>query len=328
MSEMQKLRELSARCGNDPLQVQAAGGNTSLKQDGVMWIKASGTWLADSLTSDNFVPLDFKSLSSALAADDPATETCLAFVRADLNPSGLRPSIETSVHALMRQAVVVHVHCVDTIAWAIGADAEQALKVPLAGFDYVFVPYARPGRELAAAIAARIAPDTNVLILQNHGLVVAADTVAAAEVLLNTVRAALRRVVRQAVPPDLQALTAECAAHGYRPATDPEVHALATDRACLARAVGQVYYPDHAIFLGVGVATDYASNAPLVAREGLGVAISPTALRAVEPMGRCLADVLRRVGNYEKLRSLSPQDIGRLLNWDAEKYRQSLAKRA
>lgn len=325
MSEMQLLKELSARCGNDPLQVQAAGGNTSLKQDGVMWIKASGTWLADSLTSNNFVPLDFEALSKALAADDPACESCLAFVRTDLNPSGLRPSIETSVHALMRQAVVVHVHCVDTIAWAIGADAEQALKAPLAGFSYAFIPYARPGRELAAAIAARITPSTDVLILQNHGLVVAAASVAEADVLLARVRAALRREVRPSGQPDLSKLAAECAAHGYRVATDAETHALATDPLCIKRALGKVYYPDHAIFLGVGVATDYEGGAPLVAREGLGVAIHHKAVRAIEPMGRCLADVLRRVGEAEALHALSEEQIGRLLNWDAEKYRQSLA---
>lgn len=46
-SEMMSLRELSARIGRDPLLVQACSGNTSIKLDGVLWIKASGTWLAD-----------------------------------------------------------------------------------------------------------------------------------------------------------------------------------------------------------------------------------------------------------------------------------------
>ena len=43
MVELDQLRALSARVGADPLLVQAAGGNTSLKDQGVMWIKASGT---------------------------------------------------------------------------------------------------------------------------------------------------------------------------------------------------------------------------------------------------------------------------------------------
>ena len=41
------FRKLSANLGQDPLQVQGPGGNTSVKDDEVMWIKASGTELAN-----------------------------------------------------------------------------------------------------------------------------------------------------------------------------------------------------------------------------------------------------------------------------------------
>jgi len=36
------LVQLSARVGRDPLLVQASSGNTSMKLDGVLWIKALG----------------------------------------------------------------------------------------------------------------------------------------------------------------------------------------------------------------------------------------------------------------------------------------------
>ena len=118
MVELDHLRSVSARIGADPLLVQAAGGNTSLKDDGVMWVKASGTWLQDAQAKDIFVPVDFQALRKALAVDDTACETSVEFVRTDLNDGGLRPSIETTVHALIPQRVVLHVHCVNTIAWA------------------------------------------------------------------------------------------------------------------------------------------------------------------------------------------------------------------
>ncbi|RPH74053.1 MAG: class II aldolase, partial [Hyphomicrobiales bacterium] len=196
MVELDSLRRLSARAGSDPLLVQAAGGNTSLKSDGVMWIKASGTWLKDALTRDIFVAVDHAALMQALARNDPACETCTDFVRTDLNASGLRPSIETTVHALMPQRVVVHVHCVNTIAWAIRSDAADRLSERLAGFAWAFIPYARPGLPLAGAIAERLRPGVDVLVLGNHGLVVAADTVAAAEALLDRVVQAVQRPVR------------------------------------------------------------------------------------------------------------------------------------
>jgi rhamnose utilization protein RhaD (predicted bifunctional aldolase and dehydrogenase) len=324
MVDLEALRRLSAKAGQDPLLVQAAGGNTSLKDDGVMWIKASGTWLSEALTRDIFVPVDHPALMAALARNDPACESCVAFLRGDLNASGLRPSIETTVHALMPQRVVVHVHCVNTIAWAIRADAEQRIAERLQGFRWAFIPYARPGLDLAGAIGERLRPGIDVLVLGNHGLVVAASSVADAEALLDRVVAALRRPLRAAATFDEAALAAICQGTDYLPARDLETHALATDALALARGRDKVFYPDHVVFLGVGVATDMAGGAPLVALPGKGVVARRDAAPAAEPMGRCLADVMRRVGPDDPLVALSPAEIDRLLNWDAEKYRQTL----
>ncbi|WP_373503922.1 class II aldolase/adducin family protein [Aestuariivirga sp.] len=324
MVELDKLRTLSARVGADPLLVQAAGGNTSLKDDGVMWIKASGTWLKDALAKDIFVPLDHAAILAALATNDPACESCTAFVRTDLNSTGLRPSIETTVHALMPQRVVVHVHCVNTIAWAIRADGEQRLSEKLAGFNWAFVPYARPGLPLAGAISSRMRPGVDVLVLGNHGLAVAADSVADAEAVLERVVAAVNRPVRDALPPDRQALAKLCAGTTYKPAAMDETHALATDPLALKRGKSLVFYPDHVVFLGVGVATSFDGQPPLVAVPGVGVLIRNDAKPAIEPMGRCLADVMRRVEDNDPLVSLTGEDVDRLVNWDAEKYRQTL----
>lgn len=328
MDELSRLRRFSARTGADPLLVQAAGGNTSLKQDGVMWIKASGTWLKDAVARDIMVPVDHAALMTALSRNDPACETCATFIRTDLNADGLRPSIETTVHALMPQKVVVHVHCVNTIAWAIRTDAERLLRERLRGFRWAFIPYARPGLPLAAAISARLTPGLDVLVLGNHGLAVAGDTVEQVGALLNRVVGALRRPVRARAAVDHAAIAKACAGTQYRPARSDETHALATDAIALPRGEHAVFYPDHVVFLGVGVATRLASGAPLVALPGLGVVIRNDAKPSIEPMGRCLADVMRRVQPDEALNALTGADIGRLVNWDAEKYRQTLDARA
>jgi len=319
---LDQLRTLSGRVGADPSLVQAAGGNTSVKHGGVMWIKASGTWLRDAASRDIFVPIDHVALRDALARHDPAADACLPFVRADLNATGLRPSIETSVHALMPQRVVVHVHCVNTIAWAIRADAEERLRERLEGLAWAFVPYARPGLPLAQNMVTRLRPDIHVLVLGNHGLVVAADTVEQAERLLAQVTARLSRQPRPLIPPHHDALTARAAGTPYRLAHDLQTHALATDALALTVAARHVYYPDHVVFLGVGVATDLASEAPIVAVPGEGVLVRADAKPAAEAMARCLADVMRRVERGAPLVPLTADDIDRLVNWDAEKYRQ------
>jgi rhamnose utilization protein RhaD (predicted bifunctional aldolase and dehydrogenase) len=324
MTEIEDLKTLSARVGADPLLVQAAGGNTSLKDNGVIWIKASGTWLRDARARDIFVPVAHAALMKALAEDDPRCESCIDFVRSDLNAGTLRPSIETTVHALMPQRVVVHVHCVNTIAWAIRSDGEARLAEKLKEFNWAFVPYARPGLPLARAIASRLKPGVDVLVLGNHGLVVAAQGVAAAEALLEKVVAVLKRPVRETKLPDLAALWKRAEGTDYVPANDPETHALAMDELALARGAHAVFYPDHVVFLGTDVSTSLAEGGPLIALPGEGVLIARDAKPAIEPMGRCLADVMRRVEPDDPLVALTADDIDRLVNWDAEKYRQTL----
>jgi rhamnose utilization protein RhaD (predicted bifunctional aldolase and dehydrogenase) len=321
---LEDLRKLSAALGRDPLLVQAAGGNTSLKQDGVMWIKASGTWLSEAEDKDIFVPVALERLQVALAAQDPACESCTDFVRHDLNPLKLRPSIETSVHGLMRQRVVLHVHCVNTIAWAIRADAETHLRHRLKDFNWAFVPYARPGLQLSQAIQSVLEPNADVLVLQNHGLAVAGETVAEAHALLLRVVEVLRLPVRAASKRDVARL--HTIAHGtdYVPAADPEAHEFAMADWSCALGSNNVYYPDHVVFLGATIPATIETGSVAAAISGAGVLIHRDAKPAVAPMLRCLSDVFRRIEQGTTLKELSAGEIDQLLNWDAEKYRQSL----
>jgi rhamnose utilization protein RhaD (predicted bifunctional aldolase and dehydrogenase) len=64
--ELASLRELSARVGSDPLLVQASNGNTSLKLDGILWIKASGKWLARANQDEVLVPVELAEVREAI----------------------------------------------------------------------------------------------------------------------------------------------------------------------------------------------------------------------------------------------------------------------
>jgi rhamnose utilization protein RhaD (predicted bifunctional aldolase and dehydrogenase) len=334
--EFEALVDLSARVGADPALVQGAGGNTSIKQDGILWIKASGFWLAQARERDIFVPVALDPLVEALERDDPACEKAQSFVIAERNPAGLRPSIETTVHALMPQKIVVHVHCVETIANAVLADAEAVVAEKLNGLPYAFIPYARPGLPLAKAIAARLSEGTTVLILGNHGLVVAGETVAEAEALLDTVSARLRLDPRAAPPPDLAALSRLAVDSDYRLPDDPALHAAATDLESCRIGAGGNLYPDHVIFLGrslaiaapdetaADVATTFREPPPLVLFPGKGVLVLKDISAGAAAMARCFGDVAARIPGGAKLRYLTTEENDELLGWDAEKYRQAL----
>ena len=331
----------SAKCGQDPLLVQAAGGNTSIKADGVLWVKASGTELADSLLKDIFVPVRLAPLLTGLERGDPACETSAAFVATEANPKGLRPSIETTFHAVLPQRVVVHVHCVETLAWACREDGEVELRTRLKGLDWMWVPYGRPGLPLSLQLKARLSPIPSVVVLGNHGLVVAAGTVEGAAKLLAEVGRRLRRPVAEAKPANWAKLEEAANGSSYLPVRDAQVHGIATDPFRLEVAATGSLYPDHVIFLGPSVVVlregervadalvrEPRPIAPLLLVPGAGALLPQAALPAAHALARCLADVTARLRPGEALRYLKPTDEMALLNWDAEKYRQALAKRA
>ncbi len=341
--DLDALRTVSARIGADPALTQGAGGNTSLKDAGTLWIKASGTWLAHALDSEIFVPVEIAPLLDAVRMVDPAAERAEQFVRQGQGLSGLRPSIETTVHALMPHRVVLHVHCVNTIAHAVRTDPRATLEPLLHGLDWALIPYARPGLPLALAIAEHAARRPDVLILANHGLVVAAETVPDAEALLLEVSRRLHTPPRPSRPGDvvqLQALAASSAAASYRLPASEASHGVATDPVSLSVARCGSLYPDHVIFLGEGstIAGPGEEVAAVVARRGqapvsivfpgVGVLMRSDATSGSDAMARCLADVAARIPAGAQLRALTPEEHRQLTNWDAEKYRQELARKA
>ena len=58
---MEQLVAFSRKYGSDPELVVAGGGNTSMKENGVLYVKGSGVALAD-VTAKDFVALDLDKL--------------------------------------------------------------------------------------------------------------------------------------------------------------------------------------------------------------------------------------------------------------------------
>lgn len=331
------LSHVSARIGADPDQVQGGGGNSSLKADGVLWIKASGTWLAHAEAQEIFLPLDLARLRRQIGdgAEDPTTG-CF-----DVD-AGPRPSIETTLHGLLPHRVVVHTHSVNAIAWAVGPDAVEALGTMLAGLSWAWVPYRRPGLPLTQAVAAVLEGRLvcEVLVLANHGLVVGANSPGAAEALLANVEQRLAIPPRTAPAWLRSGLDRLVEIGDWRLPSDPLVHAVATDPDAYACAQGGALYPDHVVFLDaflpyleddetVAAACRRheagAGRAPVyLAKRGAGVLLSTAITAGAEEMLRCLARVLLRLPPGAPVRYLSAADVAALVDWESERYRQAL----
>lgn len=237
-AELGSQRELSARVGSDPLLTHASTGNTSIKLKGDLWIKASGKWIADAVHEDIFIPLDLDEVRECLKQRrDPA----------ELNA---RASIETAMHALMPHRVVLHLHSVDAIAWAVRRDAPVQLRHRLDGFRWRWVPYVPSGLPLAREIekALSASSDTNVLILGNHGVVIGGDDCGVVQHLLSQVQQRLALCPRQAAPTAHAALAEMTDGSPWILPDDNEIHVLGTDVISRAILSAGFLYPCQLIF--------------------------------------------------------------------------------
>ncbi|XAT60011.1 class II aldolase [Rhodobacteraceae bacterium Araon29] len=313
-----EFRDFSARLGSDSLQVQGPGGNTSIKGSDVMWIKASGTELANAVKQEIFVAVD-RHAATKEALKEAGDGSCKATV---IDPSvTLRPSIETTFHAALDHAVVAHTHSIATIAHAISPEGREAAKNKLSGLPFALVPYAKPGLPLTQEILARVNFDTRVILLQNHGLICLGATVGEVSDLIEEVEKSLtlnRTALNYKAPLEPALEGFEWAPEGW----------IAQDIKASKRALGGTYYPDHTVFLGPALPTKETEKWPAVLQAGTGIMLRKDASTSQRAMLKCLSDVLSRVPESWRIDPIGPAAEAELLNWDAEKYRQAMDARA
>lgn len=334
-----EIEAFCARIGADRLLVQGAGGNVSWKDDdGWLWVKASGTWLQQATSRPIFVPVPLEPARAAIRARAASID-----VEA---PGGLRPSIETLLHALLPQRIVVHLHAVDVLAGLVRRNGIRECEQRLAGFgwQHASIRYAKPGPALAAGVERALAacPDAALLLLENHGIVVAGGSLQEIDAMLADIG------VRFAPPalylPDAPAAPATIAAGDgimLAPVRDPagHFHSLASDPQWLRRLQQDwALYPDHPVFLGREAAIHADLREAIAAARagrmlpgrpqfiaGVGTfSVSPLSAARLAQL-RCYQDVLERQSADSVLDSLPVHEVDQLLDWEAEKYRQSLA---
>lgn len=324
-AELTRLRELSARIGGDPLLTQASTGNSSIKLEGVLWIKASGRWMADAMREDILIPLDLAEVKERVKQGVDPTERYA------------RASIETAMHAVLPHRVVLHVHCVNTIAWAVRQDAPVQLEHQLDGLRWQWISYVPSGLPLAWEIEKVLSasPDTDVLVLGNHGLVIGGDDCGTVEHLLSQVQQRLAICPRQAGPTDYAALKEIADGSSWDLPDDDEVHGLGTDAISRAVLSGGLLYPCQSIFSNSSTPRLFRSvpcpnpkdqwesryrTQPFLIIEGRGVIVRSTMTPAQWAMMSGLARVIQRISSSAPLRYLTDDEVANSASTIASRY--------
>ena len=206
---LKELVEISNYYGADEEIVLAGGGNTSYKDDEFLYIKASGTTLA-TITQDGFVKMNRSRLAKiwdAEYSDDiklREEQVLIDLMNArEETELAKRPSVETTLHNLFSQTYVVHTHPALVNGLTCSNQGEK-FAIEIFGDDIIWIPATMPGYVLSKDVKDKIAEYesktgkiANLLLLENHGIFVAGNTLDEIKKIMNDVMDKLKASIKE-----------------------------------------------------------------------------------------------------------------------------------
>lgn len=357
--------------------IQAGGGNASAKYVSndlsMMLIKASGFLMSEVDVNKGYAQIELDKIlkiledvqNGILSIDD---ESEINRRINEANTGDLRPSIETFLHALLPQRYILHVHALITLIYASSKrfveDMASQWDAPIAISDAsnnrlskaLLVPYEKPGIHLAMAMMKEIekyierygaSPD--VIILQNHGLIVASDNPNALYGAITTIEDDIKAYI--GLPKTFGKIYSD------QRIIKSAINSVFTHKRIFVRANedrdlvdykdGVPSFPDALVFCGlepliVDTKNPDLSTLDLVTEAVTGyfdkyddfpkvVLLDSVPYFCGESIKKCLEvqDVLKIQGIIRRevgdsLVTLSQEQAYTLLNWEAEKYRKNL----
>ena len=191
---LEALVEISRYYGKNPDYVLAGGGNTSWKDGETLYVKASGTALAEA-SADSFVKMDRSSLAEIWkkqyhepSATDPFGSQREYDVLLDMmlaRRSGeeqKRPSVEALLHDLLPFSFVVHLHPALVNGLTCSVKGEETMP-EIFGEKAIWIHPTNPGYVLARAVktamdaySAKHSRPPAIIFLENHGVFVGSNS--------------------------------------------------------------------------------------------------------------------------------------------------------
>ena len=159
---LNNLSELSYKIGKNIHWTQAAGGNLAQKTDAGIFIKASGFKFKDALEQNifTFIPKNELQIEPFLQE----------------RVKNLTPSMELPLHQNVPGKITLHTHDIFVQAACLSLDRDEIFKTVLKDFNFSLIPYAMPGEELANTLKLNQQNQSDVFILQNHGLLISGNS--------------------------------------------------------------------------------------------------------------------------------------------------------
>ncbi len=191
-NDLKDMLTISTTVGCDSRMVQGGGGNTSVKTEGgrLMYVKASGTELGDMREGHGYRLVDVQKCVDiindqtldAAPPEEREAEVLKRLVGACVDDLEGRPSVETSLHAMLDRCVV-HTHPSVVNGLLCALYGQKAILELFADLDppCLYITYAGAGFTLAWRMRDELRDYRaahgrlpEVVFLENHGLFVTA----------------------------------------------------------------------------------------------------------------------------------------------------------
>ena len=344
------LTEMSNRYGGSADYVLAGGGNTSYKDEQHLYVKASGTALAD-ITPAGFVKMDRAALERIFdreySQDAQAREAeVLKDILAARCPGeeAKRPSVEALLHHILPWDYVLHIHPAMVNGMTCGINGAQVCARIFP--DAIWIGQIMPGYTLAVEARSRVDANTRLLFLENHGVFIGGRSVEEIDAAVARMDAALDAAIARR--PDFSPCEPKSAVNLAMDSirvfhTNREVLAAASSREQFAR-VDPTFTPDHmvychdeALFLEgedelAGKIADYQERnqrlPKIIALKDIGIyACGQTETEASIAMAVFL-DALKISVFAESFGGAKPMCealVREINNWEVERYRKSVS---
>ena len=332
---LNNLIKFCSEIGNDELLVQGAGGNVSIKYKGLMKIKASGQRLGDSLKKNIFSEVNLDSILKKIEVGNFNIDF------KNINKKLLRPSIETTMHAIIPHKYVIHLHAIEILAVLVRKNAKKEVSSILGrNFHYEFFDYYKPGAELAKAIYLRKMNKNfiNWYFLKSHGIVVSSDNL---EKLIEDLNLVLKKfelhnkkkVNGTSNKNNLKQMK-NFFIENYNKFEHSKLsnHFSNSDLFNIFKKTWKIC-PDHIVFLGKNPLfinssdqeTINKSNPPFIFCDESVYICNNANSNQIDQL-ICYYNLLSRQSNFNNIAQLTDLECDVLLDWDQEKYRQNLSK--
>lgn len=341
---LKELEKISQAVGNSVDLVQGGGGNTSVKlDDTLMAVKASGFKLKEITPTEGYVVVNYKNIREYhqqvnLSEDRDYEKESGEFVRANIVPmeglKPLRPSVEAGFHSLLKKHVI-HTHPVYANIVCCTKNGRDLAETILKGKEYgfIWIPYINPGFMLTLAMNQEITKYTQehrkfpqVIFMENHGLVVTADSAEACIALHEDVN----RSIREYLPMDepFPIVTVEAVGDGtFRSATQYLKKYFKGRGVTLSFFDNTALYPDQLVYLNGNIAVN-DTNQKLNINTATGEILYKTNEKEALTMEETLMGFIYVVENIKKnnlpLKTMNDKETDFIKNWESEKYRKSL----